>query len=151
VDQPVQRRLEIAFAVFILAILVLFFAIGLSYPPRPRELPLLVDSVGIVLVLIHLVQVIRTPAVPGKPTGMTWNWKPVLVSFGSMLLYLVATLLVGMVFSSAIIVYGSGMAFGAKSRVKMVVLSVATVVVTWLLFEVALGLPLYQGLLGDLL
>jgi hypothetical protein len=151
VDQVVQRRLEIAFGVFVLAVLSVFFAIGLSYPPRPRELPLLVDSVGIVLMLIHLVRVIRAPAKPGKATGAVWNWRPVLLSFGSMVLYLGLTLLIGMVLSSAVIVYGSGMAFGARSRVKMVILSVATVLSIWLLFGVALGLPLYQGVLSDYL
>jgi hypothetical protein len=150
VDQTVQRRLEIGFAVFILAVLVLFFVIGWSYPPRPRELPLLVDGIGIVLVVIHLIQVLRTPAIPGKP-AMAWNWRPVIVAFGSMLLYLLSTLLIGMVLSSAIIVYGSGMAFGAKSRMKMLILSLVTVLCVWLIFGVALGLPLYRGLLGDLL
>lgn len=148
-EQTLQRRLEIGFALFLLVLLLLFFVIGLSYPPRPRELPLLVDGVGIVLVLIQLVHVIRKPAVPGKTVGAPWNWKAVFISFGSMAVYLLATLVFGMVLSSAIIIYGSGMAFGAKSKVKMALVTVATVIVIYLLFVVALQVPLYPGLLGD--
>ena len=47
-EQILQRRLEIGFALLILAALVVFFVIGLSYPARPRELPLLIDGIGIV-------------------------------------------------------------------------------------------------------
>lgn len=150
-EQALQRRLEIGFASFLLAVLVVFFVIGLSYPARPRELPLLVDSIGMLLVLKHLISVIRKPAAPGQAAGADWNWKAVFLAFGSMAAYLIATLLVGMVISSAIIVYGSGLAFGAKSKTKLALISVATVAGVYLLFVVALRVPLYQGLLANLL
>jgi hypothetical protein len=148
--EALHRRLETGFAVFILILLVVFFAIGLSYPARPRELPLLVGSLGIVLVLKHLVSVIRRPA-PTRLTGEAWNWRAVFLAFGSMAVYLAATLLVGMVLSSAVIVYGSGIAFGAKSRKKLVLITLATVVAIHLLFVIALRVPLYRGLLGNIL
>jgi hypothetical protein len=74
VDQTLQRRLEIGFALLILVVLVVFFGIGLSYPARPRELPLLVAGLGIVLILKHLIAVIRRPAIPGQAVGADWNW-----------------------------------------------------------------------------
>jgi hypothetical protein len=161
----VQRRLEIGFALFLLAVLVVFLVIGLSYPPRPRELPLLVDGIAIVLVLIHLANVVRARAASAESAGARslpttpttrgaapgWNWRPVFLSFGSMVLYLVATLLIGMVLSSAIIVYGSGIAFGARDKRKVALLAVATVIVIEVLFGQILGVPLYRGMLGDLL
>jgi hypothetical protein len=73
------------------------------------------------------------------------------MSFGSMILYLGATLLIGMVLSSAIIVYFSSIAFGALSRLKAALLAVATVVVVEVVFRQILGVPLYRGMLGDLL
>lgn len=145
-----QRRLEIGFAVVILAVLVLFFGVGLSYPARPRELPLLVAGIGIALVLVHLAKVIRKPALPGKTVGADWNWKAVFLAFGSLALYLVATLVFGMVLSSAIIVYGAGLAFGAKNRAKLALVTGVTVVAIYLLFVIALRVPLYPGLLADL-
>ena len=146
-----QRRLEIGFALLILAALVVFFVIGLSYPARPRELPLLIDGIGIVLVLKHLVAVIRRPARRGETVGADWNWKPVFLAFGSMAAYLAATLLFGMVLSSAIIVYASGLAFGAKNKTKLAWITGATVVAIYLLFVVTLRVPLYPGFLPELL
>ena len=147
--QALRRRLEIGFALMILAVLALFFVVGLSYPARPRELPLLVASIGIVLVLAHLTKVIRRPADPGQTAGADWNWKAVFLAFGSMALYLAATLLFGMVLSSAVIVYGSGLAFGAKNKRKLAVVTGVTVIAIYLLFVVALRVPLYPGLLAD--
>ena len=149
-EQTLQRRLEIGFALLILAVLVVFFGIGLSYPARPRELPLLVAGIGIVLVLKHLLAVIRSPAVPGPAAGADWNWKAVFLAFGSMVAYLAATLVFGMVLSSAIIVYGGGLAFGAKNKTKLAIITAATVAGIHLLFVVALRVPLYQGLLANL-
>jgi hypothetical protein len=101
-------------------------------------------------VLVHLVSVIRSPAVPGKQTGAPWNWKAVFLCLGSLILYLAATLVIGMVLASAIIVYGSAIAFGAKSKLKAALLTVATVIVVEVLFVQLLRVPLYRGVLGDL-
>ena len=148
-EGALQRRLEIGFALFLLAALLLFFAVGLSYPARPRELPLLVAGIGIVLVLKHLTTVVRKP-VPAATAGAHWNWKAVFLAFGSMAAYLAATLVFGMVLSSAIIVYGSGLAFGAKSKAKLALITGATVAAIYLLFVVILRVPLYPGLLSNL-
>lgn len=150
-EQTLQRRLEIGFALLILAVLVVFFGVGLSYPARPRELPLLVATIGIVLVLKHLIAVIRKPAIPGQRAGADWNWKAVFLAFGSMVAYLAATLVFGMVLSSAVIVYGSGLAFGAKNKTKLALITGVTVAGIYLLFVVALRVPLYGGLLAGLL
>ena len=150
-EQGLQRRLEIGFALLILAVLVVFVGIGLSYPARPRELPLLVGGIGIVLVLKHLIAVLRRTAIPGRSAGAEWNWKAVFLAFGSMAAYLAATLAFGMVLSSAVIVYGCGLAFGAKNKPKLALITGITVAGIYLLFVVALRVPLYQGLLADLL
>ena len=148
--QTLRRRLEIGFALLILAALAVFFVVGLSYPARPRELPLLVAGVGIVLVLAHLAKVIRKPAVPGQTAGADWNWRAVFLAFGSMALYLASTLVFGMVLSSAIIVYGSGLAFGARNQRTLALVTGATVLAIYLLFVVTLRVQLYPGLLGEL-
>ena len=150
-EQALQRRLEIGFALLLLAVLAVLFGIGLSYPARPRELPLLIAGIGMVLVLKHLVAVIRSPAIPGQAAGADWNWKAVFLAFGSMAGYLAAALVFGMVLSSAIIVYGCGLAFGAKSKPKLALITGLTVAGIYLLFVVALRVPLYQGLLAGLL
>jgi hypothetical protein len=147
--QALQRRLEIGFALMILVVLAVFFVVGLSYPARPRELPLLVAGIGIGLVLVHLAKVVRKPAVPGRIAGAEWNWKAVFFAFGSMALYLAATLIFGMVLSSAVIVYGSGLAFGARNRRKLALITGVTVLAIYLLFVVALRVPLYPGFLAD--
>ena len=146
-EQALQRRLEIGFALLILVVLVVFFGIGLSYPARPRELPLLVGGIGIVLVLKHLIAVIRRPAIPNQAAGADWNWRAVFLAFGSMVAYLAATLIFGMVLSSAVIVYYGGLAFGAKNKTKLALITGVTVAGIYLLFVVALRVPLYQGLL----
>ena len=150
-NQTLHRRLEIGFSLLVLAVLLAFSVIGLSYPARPRELPLLVGGIGIGLVLKHLATVVSRPAGSGRATGEAWNWRAVFLSLGSLAAYLVATLLFGMVLSSAIIVYGSGLAFGARSRKKLALVTFLTVVAIHLLFVVALRVPLYQGLAGELL
>lgn len=147
--QALERRLEIGFALLILAVLGLFFVVGLSYPARPRELPLLVAGIGIVLVLAHLATVLRKPAVAGKIVGAEWNWKAVFLAFGSMALYLAATLVLGMVLSSAIIVYGSGLACGATNKRKLAWVTAVTVLAIYLLFVVILRVPLYPGIVGE--
>ena len=149
-EQALQRRLEIGFALLILAVLVVFVGVGLSYPARPRELPLLIGSIGIVLLLKHLITIIRRPAVPGRTAGADWNWKAVFLAFGSMVAYLAATLVFGMVLSSAVIVYGCGLAFGAKNKARLALITGVTVAGIYLLFVVALRVPLYQGLLANL-
>ena len=147
--ETLRRRLEIGFALLILAVLALFFVVGLSYPARPRELPLLVAGIGIVLVLAHFAKVIRRPADSSQTVGADWNWKAVFFAFGSMALYLAATLVLGMVLSSAVIVYGSGLAFGAQNKRKLAVVTAVTVLAIYLLFVVTLRVPLYSGLLAD--
>lgn len=148
-DSVLRRRMEIGFASLLLAVFVLLFVVGLAYPPRPRELPLLVDAAAIVLVLAQLVAAIRKPAVPGKKVGAAWNFRAVFLAVGVLVLYLISTLIFGMVLSSAIIVYGCGMAFGAKSKVRMAVVTVITVICIYFLFVVALGVPLYTGWIVD--
>ena len=139
--------MEIGFALVILGVFVLFFVLGLSYPPRPRELPLIVDAVGIVVVIFHLVNIFRKPAVPGKKTGASVNWRAVFLSFGSLLLYLILSYFIGMIASSFVIVYGSGMAFGAKSRAKMALAGLLTVLAIYAIFSKGLGVPLFPGVL----
>jgi Tripartite tricarboxylate transporter TctB family len=100
--------------------------------------------------LKHLIAVIRRPAIPGQRVGADWNWRAVFLAFGSMVAYLAATLVFGMVLSSAVIVYGAGLAFGAKSKSKLALITGATVAAVYLLFVVALRVPLYPGLLANL-
>lgn len=146
-DAKLRRQLEIGFGLTLLALFLVFFVLGWTYPRRPSELPLLVDGIGIVLIGIHLVSVLRRPLQPAKKAGAAWNWRAVFISFGSMAAYLITTLFMGMVLSSAIIVFGCGMAFGGKSRGKMAAAAVLTVVGIYLLFNRALGITLYRGIL----
>lgn len=146
-DATLRRRLEIGFGLFLLAVFVLLFVVGLNYPPRPRELPMLVDCAGILIVVIQLVRVIRRPAEPGKKAGAPINWRAVFMAFGSMGIYLVLAYFIGMVLSSFVIVYVCGIAFGARSKAKLAVVSVLTVAAIYLLFVMALGVQLYQGII----
>ena len=146
-DAKLRRQLEIGFGLTLLAIFLLFFVLGLTYPRRPSELPLLVDGIGIVLIGIHLVNVLRHPLESTKKVGAAWNWRAVFVSFGSMALYLISTIFIGMVLSSGIIVFGCGMAFGGKRRGKMAIAASLTVLGIYLLFNKALGITLYRGIL----
>ena len=146
-EATVRRRLEIGFGLVILAMFLLFFVLGMTYPPNPRELPLLVDGVGIVVMIVHLVRVIRQPAVPGKKAGAPVNWRAVYLSFGTMALSVIVAYFIGMVLASAVVVYGCGMAYGGKSRVKMAILAAGTGVVVYVLFVVLLGTELYRGIL----
>ena len=93
---------------------------------------------------------IRKPASPDAVAGPAWNWKAVFLAFGSMAAYLIATLLVGMLLSSAIIVYGGGLAFGARNKARLAVITGLAVVAVYLVFVVALRMSLYPGLLANL-
>ena len=49
--QTARKRLELIFGFFLLAVFGFLFWTGLSFPPRPRELPNLVIGLGMVLMV----------------------------------------------------------------------------------------------------
>ena len=55
-----------------------------------------------------------------------------------------------MLLSSAIIVYGGGLAFGARNKAKLAVITGLAVVAVYLVFVVALRMSLYPGLVANL-
>ncbi|MDR1194810.1 MAG: tripartite tricarboxylate transporter TctB family protein [Peptococcaceae bacterium] len=145
-EQGLRKKLEIGFGLLIFAFFALFFILGLGYPPRPRELPLMVDVLGLLLTGYHLVSVVRRPASVYKKPSRPLNWRAIVMSSGSMLVYLISTYFFGMTLSSFIIVYGCGLAYGAKKKKTLVIVAAAAVVVVYLLFEMALKVRLYPGI-----
>lgn len=141
-----KKKFEIAFAVLILIFFAVFFVVGLAYPPRPRELPLLVDVIGMALISWHLIGLLRKPAAAYKKPERPLNWRVVNLGFASMLAYLAATYFIGMVLSSFIIVYGCGRAYGAKNKKVLLVVSLSAVVIVYLVFVLALKVNLYRGI-----
>ena len=74
-EQVLQRRLEIGFALLILAVLLVFFVLGLSYPARPRELPLLVDGIGLLQQLLQYLAIAAEVDVFRRFPGTHRRWR----------------------------------------------------------------------------
>jgi hypothetical protein len=146
-ESRLNRRLEIGFCLMLLAVLGLLFVVSLGYPSKPRQLPMIVDTIGILIVLVHLVNVIRTPAIAGAKTGAGVNWRAVMIAFGSIFGYLILTYFIGMVSPMVLLVYGTGMAFGGRSKPTTLAMAVLTPVAIYLVFEIFLGVRLYPGIL----
>ena len=145
-EQGFRKKFEIIFTAGILAFFILFFFLGLKYPPRPRELPLIIDVVGLLLTSFHLVTLLKKPVESFKKPSRPLNWKAINMGMGSMFIYLISSYFIGMVLSSAIIVFGCGLAFGAKNKKMLTIVSVVTVVVVYLLFVMALKVRLFPGI-----
>ncbi len=146
-EPELRKKLEIGFASLIFLFFAVFLIVGVAYPPRPRELPLLVDIIGLLLTGNIIFSAVKKPAGSYKQPARPMNWRAVGLGFGSMFLYLIFTYFVGMVLSSFVIVYGCGLAFGAKNKKTLVIVSLASVAVVYLLFGMLLKVSLYQGIL----
>ncbi|MCM1567329.1 MAG: tripartite tricarboxylate transporter TctB family protein [Dehalobacter sp.] len=145
-EPELRKKLELGFAILIFIFFAAFLIIGITYPPRPKELPLMVDIIGLLLTGSIIFSVIKKPAASYKKPDRPMNWRAVSLGFGSMLLYLILTYFIGMTLSSFVIVYGCGLAFGAKNKKTLTIVSLASVVVVYLLFGMLLKVSLYHGI-----
>lgn len=143
-----KRQLEIGFSLMLLAFVVLFFIESLGYPPKTRQLPLIVQTLGIIFIVVHLINVFfQSPSNNREMENHAIRWRPVFLSFVALAVFLVLTYFIGMTLSSGAIVYGCGIVFGAKNRIKLLTFSVLTIILVYLVFVKAAGVRLFPGVL----
>lgn len=135
--------LELAFAVAMLALFVVFLVAGAGYPPRPRELPLLVAGVGAGLCGAQVLVTARRRG--GAPLDV--NWRRVGQCFAAIVLFLAGCWLLGMVLAAGLFVAALGWFLGARRPLSLVAVSVGTALAVYWVFVRFLHLMLPVGTL----
>jgi hypothetical protein len=137
-----RKTLDMVMAAGLLLLFVYFLITGLTYPPRPRELPLLVSGICAVLCLAQFILSIRR-------SYKSWdiNWAKVGYCFGTMGLFMVLAWLFGMAMGSALFVAVLGWLLGSRNRKLLAAVSVGTLVMVYVLFVRVLAVTLPKGII----
>jgi len=145
-----SEQLEVGFVLFLMAIFGVFLAAGLDYPPETRRLPLLISALTIVLLGIQLFSLLaKARRSQASPAGeaVPVDWRKSLLCFGVLGIALAVAFLFGIIVSSVTIVFGCGLVFGARNRVKLSLISLATGLVVYVVFVRVFNVVLYRGIL----
>ena len=137
-----RKTLELIFLIFLMAFFGVYLVVGLTYPPRPRELPLLVSGLSLILVLVEFVLTLRK-----NFKELNINWVKVGYSFGSLIMALPVIWLLGMSLGTALFVSILGILLGAKSKLNTVFVGAGTGLFVYLVFQVFLKLTVPIGLI----
>jgi hypothetical protein len=139
-----------------------YVALAATYGREARMMPLLVGGLLVILVPLDIVSLSDTapgrwlrhslnPAAASEPEAeAVANWRPRLVAVAWMLGLPLLIYLVGVVAATFIYVAGSLRALGRKRWRTAVGTGLAAAAVGYLLLQVLLGIPLYEGLLAIL-
>lgn len=150
-NEKVRSRLELGFALALSAVLGVFAYTCLSYPKKPRELPLLVCAIGLVLLAMQIaqsiVQVVKTSRSPGKVEGNPRKFALIGLCFLTTIVYVVLCSFLGFIVSSILYVFALGTLLGYKNKIKLAVVSVVTGLVLYIIFVRFLATPLPSGIL----
>lgn len=141
-DRNGRWWLEAAFAVAMLGIFLVFLVAGAGYPPRPRELPLLVAGVGTGLCVAQVLANMRKRS---RPPALNINWRRVGQCFGAMLLFLAGCWLLGMVLAAGLFVAALGWFLGARKPLSLIGVSAGTALAVYVIFVRCLHLVLPVG------
>lgn len=145
-DEKTMQRMEIGFGLVMLVTLIVFLVQSFQYPPRCRQLPMIVEVVGIALLGWHLISVVRA-AVPSKKSKTAIDWHRIFTAFVSIVAYLVVAYFLGMIVASAVVVYGTSIAFGSTSKRMSLFVAVGTALFIWVAFTKLLYVPLWPGVI----
>ena len=144
-----NHRLEIFFLMFLLVAFTVFFVIGLGYPPETRRLPLIIQGVAIVLLLVQLLRILFSSPVNVSETGPAIDWWRTLLCFAVLAGALIITFLFGLIPASVFMVYGNGWVLGARKKLQLLVASLSTGIIIYLLFVRVFGIMLYGGIMFE--
>lgn len=134
--------LEVAFAAGMLAIFLVLLVAGAGYPPRPRELPLLVSGIGAALSVLQVFADVRKRS---RLPALDVNWRRVGQCFGAMLLFLAGCWLLGMVLAAGLFVAALGWFLGARKPLSLIGVSAGTALAVYVIFVRCLHLVLPVG------
>ncbi len=137
-----RKTLELVFLLGMLLFFGVYLVVGLSYPPRPRELPVLVSAVSIVLVLVEIVLTFRK-----NFKELTVNWVKVGYSFASLVFALLAIELLGMSLGAALFVFVLGWLLGSKKKLTLAFVAGSTGLFVYVVFNVLLKLTMPIGII----
>jgi hypothetical protein len=139
-----------------------YVALAATYGREARMMPLLVGGLLVILVPLDIVSLSDTapgrwlrhslnPAAASEPEAEAEaNWRPRLIAVAWMLSLPLLIYLVGVLAATFLYVAGSLRALGRKRRRTAVGTGLAAAAVGYLLLQVLLGIPLYEGLLAIL-
>ena len=153
------RVLDYLPALGLLALTVLYLAAAYGYDPRAREIPVAVGWVMFALVLLDLVSRTNTPVghavlrflnpaaedapeehypMPRQASALGWVF-----------LYTALLVFIGVLYATPLYVFGSMRFHGKRSYSTSLVSAVVVTGFTYLLFQVALSVDLYPGMLFE--
>ncbi|HHV64971.1 MAG TPA: tripartite tricarboxylate transporter TctB family protein [Peptococcaceae bacterium] len=120
--------------------------------PGPGFLPF---WVGLFLAVLALAQIIGSlknkekESQEDNASPFTWeNFKPFVVFLGSSAIVVLVTRFVGLLIPLGLATGFQAWYFGVKRKRTVILITVLTPLLTWLVFDVALGVPMPRNLLG---
>lgn len=134
---------EFYVTLFLIAFFGVFFVLSFTYPKRPGELPMFVSGIAIILLITQLIKLWRAKKV--KAPEVEWGRAAVL--FGMAAAFVVLAIFIGFLPSAFLLLFGMGLYLGAKSKVKLAIISLILVVSLWLIFDKVAMVGLPTGLL----
>lgn len=144
----------VSFVILIAAICItaksLTFDLVHKGTPGPGFLPLLIGVTTILVVLAQIISSFKGSAKKNdSPNPLTReSFKPFVVFLGSAVVFVLATPVIGMLIPLGLMTGFTAWYFGAKKRITVILLAVLTPLLTYLIFTVALGVPMPNSLLG---
>lgn len=151
-----MRRANIvtSLVVLVIAAYIMYEAISMDYildnVPGPGFIPLWTGGLMalIALVMLYRNAVLNKPE-SSKPPGFNRDfWRISGIVIGGSAAGMLLVYVIGMLAALGVLTGFLSWALGTKSKVTNVVLAVATSVVFWLLFEVALEVSFPKGIMG---
>jgi hypothetical protein len=142
-------RLEILFLLILLSVFIVFFAVGLGYPPETRRLPMFVQAISIVLLVVQIFRVLLSHTVRVADPATHVQRRRSVLCFAVMAIVLVISYFFGLIPAMVILVFGNGLVFSVKNKYILLFISVSTGAAIYILFELFLTMNLYKGILFD--
>lgn len=122
-----------------------FTVMAATYSPGARLAPLAVGGIGLALSLMQLVVSVRAPR--GEKEGDKADHRAALVLLAWFAGFVASTILLGIVATALLLVF-SFLRFGMRESFRTsVVVALPFAAVIYATFELALGVPLFEGVL----
>ena len=149
-SRPVQLTAALVLLVLSVTFLINVFGIrgkdGLD-PAGPRFFPFLVCTAWVVLSLAYLVESWRRPATGDVPAEARRSWfEPVGVGV-LLILYAFLVVPLGFLIATVLLFFGAARVLGSRNTVRDVVVSLALVIVVYVVFTRFLDISLPEGVL----